>query len=170
MCQKHTISRFVHGSHPSTHSARSVTFSAPSLFRQLFLSPFFPFSVYVQCLILNGVASCARFGYRAIEQRQQQCINSSSTQHNLKRSRTDVGIHTESLRTKQEFDVVTVLSPYTHISLCVCIVEYICCVMLHCRALVHSLPFCLFRSFCAQMLSRPAPNEIHLKHFSCTEF
>lgn len=116
MCQKHTISRFVHGNQPSTHIARSVTFSALSLFRSLSLSlsPF-SHSLFVQCLILNGVASCAQFGYRAVEQRQQQCINNSSTQHFLKRSRTDVGIYTESLRIEQEFDVVTVLSLYIHV-------------------------------------------------------
>lgn len=145
MCQKHTISRFVHGNHPC-----SVTFSALSLFHSLSLSlcvclPF-PHSLCAQCLILNGVASCARFGYRAIEQRQQQCINNSSTQYTaqhttlLKRSRTDVGIYTESLRIEQEFDVVTVLSLY----ICVymprhSIVYLLCCVVLHCRALILSL-------------------------------
>lgn len=138
MCQKHTISRFVYGNHPHTHSLPAQWHSLRCLCSTRFLGLSFSHSLCVQCLILNGVASCARFGYRAaIEQRQQQCINNSSTQHTtlLKRSRTDVGIYTEPLRIEQEFDVVTVLSLY----MCVWHGIRSISVVLHCRALILSL-------------------------------
>lgn len=120
MCQKHTISRFVHGNHP--HYLLSDILCSVSLSLFLFLSPSIRL-LFSACTMFN-IKRSRIVSPIWLQLQSNVSSNALTLVHTtlLKRSRTESSAYTELLRIEQEFDVVTVRYRYT-----LCSIVYLLC-------------------------------------------